>query len=795
MQAHPRLNEAIALIHRRFGISSLRGGQLQAINMILWGHDILGLFPTGYGKSLIYRTLSLMLDGITLVISPLISLMKDQTEFAMRIDPRWATFINSTLTPDERRKRLWQAVHGEFKMVYIAPERLRMRDFRTALRMFDFSLLVIDEAHCTVMWGYDFRPDYLKIKDLGGYAANILALTATATPSMAQEIVKLLGGNMRILRAPSLIRKNIALKVIPVRDVHDKFLHLRELLKSGRQTIVYVATRRDAELVADFAKSIGLKAASYHAGLSNAMRTERQNLFMDNGIDVLAATSAFGMGIDKPDIRQIVHWSIPESIEAYYQEVGRAGRDGLPADAVLLFSMDDVELRKFMISNSIVDVDLVVKVFDLISKAAGERREVYLPMDEFLSKTDADETEINVAISVLERGGLIARKPDLTEELVGSDATHKFAIRPLDALGVLPSEVEDAIWDAHFRHNLNIHKVGRTWMTFEIRNRLSPKMLQKIEVSIERMRRWKLKAFERMLNEFVGSSGCREAAVAQYLGEKHSERCGRCDRCGTEGCGIQEKLFVRMQLFKIRDGSEVEKWAAAELLSNGLVRLDGDSFELTDRGTALLNGDMDVQLDAHFRLSPTRTHAFWNAFLDVNSFSARFDNKIVRNFWSKLWKPAFPKDQTIDDFLKMPHPIRFGGERFEGVALDYFRRPEDRRFSDKFLTLRLLERGRAQWNYDLLARELTELVENEGWTFNFVTAYAEAVDQLVVKRISKRIAKMTGAKPADISVCFSQSLLVVADVFTGKNFLRWVSQRKIGRNCKLFVAAVVYRSR
>jgi ATP-dependent DNA helicase RecQ len=341
----------------RFGLREFRPGQREIIESVLDGKPTIAVLPTGAGKSLCFQLPAVALEGLAVVVSPLISLMKDQVD-ALLARQIPAAFINSSIAPDEREARLRAAVRGELRLLYVAPERFRVPGFTAMLARARPGLFAVDEAHCMVEWGHDFRPDYARLGDVHAElgAPRLVALTATATPDVRQSI----GVRLR-MQAPSVFvrgfdRANLRLEVLAVQGADDKLRRCLQLLGDpearGRPAIVYAATRKKAEQVAGAISRAGIKARAYHAGLPDVERADVQDRWMADEVRVVVATNAFGMGVDKRDVRLVIHHELPGSAEAYYQEAGRAGRDGQPARCVLLFNHSDVRLREFLITSS-----------------------------------------------------------------------------------------------------------------------------------------------------------------------------------------------------------------------------------------------------------------------------------------------------------------------------------------------------------------------------------------------------------------------------------------------------------
>ncbi len=333
-----------------FGYDQFRPLQEEIVTRVLEKEDCLVLMPTGGGKSLCFQLPTLMQNGLTIVISPLISLMKDQVD-ALRANGVNAAYLNSTLTQDEKVQILRDVQSGTTKLLYIAPERLGVPQFAELLHKLPVSLFAIDEAHCISEWGHDFRPDYRNLNQLRTNFPSIpiIALTATATQKVREDIVKQLKLPAPHIFTSSFNRENLSYEVLPKKESFGTILALIEL-HPQESVIIYCFSRKDTETLAQKLNEQGHNAGTYHAGLSADQRRENQDKFIRDEIHIMVATIAFGMGIDKPDVRLVIHHSLPKSIEGYYQETGRAGRDGLPARCVLLFSVADKFKQDFFIS-------------------------------------------------------------------------------------------------------------------------------------------------------------------------------------------------------------------------------------------------------------------------------------------------------------------------------------------------------------------------------------------------------------------------------------------------------------
>ncbi len=351
-----------SILRRYWGYDDFRSIQREIIESISSGHDTLGLMPTGGGKSITFQVPALAKEGVCIVITPLIALMKDQVMNLRKRGIR-AAAIYSGMSHEAVLTTLDNAVFGAVSILYVSPERLSSQLFQTKLKHMRVSFITIDEAHCISQWGYDFRPSYLKIADIRSIKpdAPVLALTATATPTVVDDIQEKLGFREKRVFNMSFERKNLAYVVRHTSDKQGELIHILQNVNGS--AIVYVHSRRHAKETAELLCDTGMKASFYHAGLESAEKDKRQKAWQNDDIRIIVATNAFGMGIDKPDVRIVIHIDCPDSIEAYFQEAGRAGRDGEKAYAVLLCNNADVTKLSKRISDNFPDKDYIKKVY------------------------------------------------------------------------------------------------------------------------------------------------------------------------------------------------------------------------------------------------------------------------------------------------------------------------------------------------------------------------------------------------------------------------------------------------
>ena len=592
---------ALGALKRYFGYDSFRPGQSGLVNAILAGRDVLGVMPTGAGKSVCYQIPATLLPGVTIVISPLISLMCDQVD-ALNDAGIPAAYVNTTQGGDEQAMVLAQAAQGDIKLLYVAPERLETERFRNFATRVPISLVAVDEAHCISQWGYDFRPSYLRIAELREKLPGVpvLALTASATKLVAEDIMRHLRfAEPHILRS-SFARPNLSYSVRHTDDKNGQLLRLvRNVPGSG---IVYVRTREGTEQVADMLRREGITAAAYHGGMGHAERSLRQEEWVSGRTRVMVATNAFGMGIDKPDVRFVAHYSMCDSLESYYQEAGRAGRDGMRSYALLLVSSDDGERivrrfeQEFPPLEKIKDIYERVCSYLQVGIGDGAQASFLFNIHDFCAREHLYSGTVVSALKLLQQNGYMTltdaqenparimfcvSRDDLYKLRVQRDELDHF-IRTLLRLynGVFTEfrqidEGEIATWSGYTVQRVK-ELLKRLWQLRVIRyvpsNRspilfMDEERLPRADLYIapetyKRRQELMRERFEHMLAYAANETRCRSAVLEGYFGEGAPAACGVCDIClahkragkrQAQGCatpsadgGLREKLRQRL---------------------------------------------------------------------------------------------------------------------------------------------------------------------------------------------------------------------------------------------------------
>jgi ATP-dependent DNA helicase RecQ len=479
------------VLKRYFGYNDFRENQKDVINAISEGRDVLALMPTGGGKSLCYQVPALSREGVCIVISPIISLMYDQVQ-ALRKKQIKAEVLNSTLSIEEQNTVIKKMINSEAKFVYISPERLKNYDFIEAMKQSNITLIAIDEAHCISQWGHEFRPEYSKI-DL--YIKSVetssrfkngkiqkIALTATANPMVREEIAILSGLNNPSIIVKGFDRENLSFFVHHAESKKDKLFSIIRG-NEGKPTIIYCSSKKKVDATHKSLTEQGFIVGKYHGGMSKENREHNQDLFLNDELQILVATNAFGMGVDKPNVRLVIHYDMPDTIEGYYQEAGRAGRDLKPSECHLLFSPHDRRLHEFLMDASLPPKHIMVKLHSLIQEWDGE---FFNPSIDALKVVipSLKDSMVNSALLYLEEAGIIG------------------VSRVLDKNGVVP-----------------VAEIIKPYNSLD-------KTLEKItERRIHKMR--SLEVMER----YCSGNVCHRNFMLNYFGEKKDEPCGRCSSC------------------------------------------------------------------------------------------------------------------------------------------------------------------------------------------------------------------------------------------------------------------------
>jgi len=481
------------LLNQHFGFRDFLEGQEPVVQAVLGGQDVLVIMPTGGGKSLCYQLPALALQGITVVVSPLIALMKDQVDSLVEKGIP-ATFVNSSITPDEAAERMHHVSRGEIQLLYVAPERFKSDQFLRQLAPLSVALFAVDEAHCISQWGHDFRPDYMRLKwvlkELGD--PPVVALTATATPDVRRDIVKQLELGKGARRPPEVFisgfaRPNLTLAVTHTRGQADKLSRIARIVHDLETGIIYCATRKNVEKVAMELELRGVRCLAYHGGMTDERRARAQAQFMAGDYGVVVATNAFGMGIDRSDLRFVVHYDIPGSVEAYYQEVGRAGRDGEPSHCELLFNYADVQTQEFFIEGANPTREIIVSLHDTLLALCGTGP-IEKPITEIADAVPeaSNSMAVGSALYLLQRAGFIER-----DYRTGSRTYTTRLAQPVKRLEQL--QIDFTQLDA------------------------------KREADVAKLHE---------MIAYVDTKACRHRFILEYFGDPEvSERCNVCDCC------------------------------------------------------------------------------------------------------------------------------------------------------------------------------------------------------------------------------------------------------------------------
>jgi len=604
------------ILTRYWGYSEFRELQLDIIQSVADGKDTLGLMPTGGGKSITFQVYSLSEEGICIVITPLIALMKDQVENLNKKGIR-ALKIHSGMSPREIRIALDNAVWGEYKFLYISPERLNSELFREKLSRMNVNLVTIDEAHCISQWGYDFRPSYMNIIDVREILPEVkfLALTATATPKVVEDIQQKLGFKKKNVLSISFQRENLNYLV---RHLENKSTYLIDTLKKVKGSgVIYVRSRKGTREISEMLRKNKISADFYHAGLSSHVRSDKQDDWLNGRTRVIVSTNAFGMGIDKPDVRFVIHTDPPDSLEAYFQEAGRAGRDGKKAAAVLLFNNADKTKLKKHVSVAFPEIANIKKIYQSlcnflqIAEGFGKGQVFEFSLQGFAQAYRLQQAMIYNSLKILQRQGYV----EFTEEVdspsrihftVSRDDLYKFQVANADLDGfiklILRSYTglfqgyvnideellarktglqQDTIYNylKHLRKSKIIDYIpkNRTPYIYYSKERINIKRLKISNENYDSRKKDFAERVNAVINYATNKTTCRSRLLLRYFGETDSPRCGTCDVC-------QAQARMEMSSFEFENLSKKVQEILTEPLSYQklLLKLEGNREKMME---------------------------------------------------------------------------------------------------------------------------------------------------------------------------------------------------------------------
>jgi ATP-dependent DNA helicase RecQ len=557
------------ILQRYWGYDDFRGIQREIIESISSGHDTLGLMPTGGGKSITFQVPAMAMQGVCIVITPLIALMKDQVHHLRQIGIR-AEAIYSGMQHDDILRILENCILGKVKLLYVSPERLGSQLFQKKLSHMQVSFITVDEAHCISQWGYDFRPSYLDIANIRVIHPNVpvLALTATATPKVVEDICQKLEGTFNVFRM-SFERQNLAYLVLNTPDKHYELIHQLEGISGS--AIVYVRSRRHAREIAEHLTEAGLSATFYHAGLDHADKDSRQRAWLHDRVRIMVATNAFGMGIDKADVRVVIHYDCPDSIEAYFQEAGRAGRDGQPARALLLYNSSDNGKLMKRIDDTYPEKAYIKTVYEHLAYyyqiATGDGYGVTheFHIEEFCQRFHHFPIRVHAALQILDRAGYIAYDEEADHQarvrfLVSREDLYRLSQVTPDEERVIIALLRNyggLFADYGFiDEGVVAQQAGLTQpQTYDILKTLSERRLLSFiprkqipyirycqrredaehvmiprQVYEDRLEQYR-ERIHAMLRYAQSTDRCRSRQLLEYFGEQTSHDCGQCDVC------------------------------------------------------------------------------------------------------------------------------------------------------------------------------------------------------------------------------------------------------------------------
>ena len=579
------------ILQQYWGYPNFRPLQEEIVDSVMAGKDTLALLPTGGGKSICFQVPAMAMEGLCLVVTPLIALMKDQVAHLVEKGIP-AAAIYSGMHSDELDLAYNQAVYGRLKFLYVSPERLQTESFIEALKKMKVCLLAVDESHCISQWGYDFRPPYLKIAEIRPYMPKtpVLALTATATTKVVDDIQLRLGFKQKNVFQSSFERKNVTYNVFHEADKYGVLRRKLDAMTEG-SAIVYVRNRKRTQVIADWLNSVGISATFYHAGLDSKTRDERQDQWMKGKVKVIAATNAFGMGIDKPDVRLVIHMDLPDSLEAYFQEAGRAGRDLKPSEAFLLVSPADIKKLQDDLAQSFPELERIKMIYNALGNyfnipvGAGENVSYPLVINDFANRYGFSVLEVFHTLKILEKEGFLMLSDSFDEpskvmikasrdDVYGFQVNNpqfgeliKLILRSMP--GVMTDFVKINEEVVAQKIGLTTEKVVEQLKQLEAYNFLSyaprndkPQVLFLSEfVDIKHFnlsnenyhdRKREAEARVKAVIGFVDNDEeCRSVQLLRYFNEKTKQVCGRCDVCLKKNSNIVDYQTIESRLMSV----------------------------------------------------------------------------------------------------------------------------------------------------------------------------------------------------------------------------------------------------
>ena len=623
------------ILSKYWGFDSFRGSQEEIINAISNGQDVLGLLPTGGGKSLCFQVPALMKEGICIVISPLIALIENQVDNLQKLSIK-AIGLKGGLKFAEVDKLLDNCIYGNYKFLYLSPERLQQELVQERIKAMNVSMFVIDEAHCISQWGHDFRPAYLSCSILRELHPTppMVALTATATKRVSDDIIKSLDLTYHFIVKDSFFRKNIGFGVLLTEDKNGRLKQYCQQIKHS--AIVYVRSRRKAEELSKFLVNNNLKATFYHGGVDQKMKTERLNLWLEDKIQIMVATNAFGMGIDKPDVELVVHYQIPDSLENYFQEAGRGGRNGDFAKAILLTNTTDKVLVKKQFIEILPDVTYVKMIYRKLNTyfqiGYGEFTEAkfHLNFNEFCSIYKLNTFLTYNALQLLDRNSVVSLSENFSKKITIKFITDKDTLyRYIDKNSKLADFIKVVLRTYgglfEFDTQINTYLLSKKTSLSESLIHQHFEVLEKDEIieytsvssdlemlflvprdddrtinmfakNIEEQNQLKIEKVTKMLSYIENDTVCRSIQLLNYFGEIQEKECGICDVCMNQKAGNTDIVHAKIKIIQILKERKADSRELQNRLNIAQEILIAGLQELLEENYISLNATNEYQL-------------------------------------------------------------------------------------------------------------------------------------------------------------------------------------------------------